>query len=307
MPARLPCAATTVDLGSLAREVAREFGPAADRRGSRLQVRTAEQRALALADPDRTRQIIRILLDNALTHTPEGTKVTVTTYNEKDRAALTVSDEGPGIPSGSSDGFRALLHRRLGQRLRPRPGDRARARAANGGRGSRHLEQALYRVHARPAAVTGAERAAEGAPREAGGVRTPPGARRARPGPAHRLRRGVRQLGRRLDQVTAGGDPDDDQAGRRADRRTRLRRGQGLPGGLPRGGHDPLHLRRQPAPPRARASSSTRTAKSSPTPTLSPTAAATAAGRASLRRVPGPQRRPGRRSSASTPSPTSPC
>jgi signal transduction histidine kinase len=44
------------------------------------------------------RQIIRILLDNALTHTPEGTKVTVTTYLANRRAELTVSDEGSGIP-----------------------------------------------------------------------------------------------------------------------------------------------------------------------------------------------------------------
>jgi signal transduction histidine kinase len=94
----LEVSARSVDLGLLAREVAPEFGPVADRRGSRLQVRTPEESALALADPDRTRQIIRILLDNALTHTPEGTKVTVTTYNENARAALTVSDEGPGIP-----------------------------------------------------------------------------------------------------------------------------------------------------------------------------------------------------------------
>ncbi len=44
------------------------------------------------------RQIIRILLDNALTHTPEGTDVTVTTYSANRRAELTVSDDGPGIP-----------------------------------------------------------------------------------------------------------------------------------------------------------------------------------------------------------------
>ncbi len=43
-------------------------------------------RPIARADPDRVRQIIRILLDNALTHTPEGTKVTVTTYSVKTAA-----------------------------------------------------------------------------------------------------------------------------------------------------------------------------------------------------------------------------
>jgi len=87
-----------VDLGALAREVTREFGARADLRGSRLELRTPERPAIALGDPDRLRQIIRILLDNALTHTPEGTKVTVTTYSVNRRAELTVSDEGSGIP-----------------------------------------------------------------------------------------------------------------------------------------------------------------------------------------------------------------
>ncbi len=88
----------SVDLGALAREVTREFGARADLRGSRLELRTPERPAIALGDPDRLRQIIRILLDNALTHTPEGTKVTVTTYSVNRRAELTVSDEGSGIP-----------------------------------------------------------------------------------------------------------------------------------------------------------------------------------------------------------------
>ena len=90
--------ASSVDLTALAREVTKEFGPRADQRGSRLQLRTPAQPAIALADPDRVRQVIRILLDNALTHTPEGTDVTVTTYSANGRAELTVSDGGPGIP-----------------------------------------------------------------------------------------------------------------------------------------------------------------------------------------------------------------
>jgi signal transduction histidine kinase len=87
-----------VDIGSLAREVTREFGPRADRHGSRLELRTPAEPVIASADADRVRQVIRILLDNALTHTPEGTKVTVTTYSVNRRAELTVSDDGPGIP-----------------------------------------------------------------------------------------------------------------------------------------------------------------------------------------------------------------
>ncbi|MGN6663631.1 MAG: sensor histidine kinase [Solirubrobacterales bacterium] len=90
--------ASAIDLTALAREVTREFGARAELRGSRLQLRTPAEPAIALGDADRVRQIIRILLDNALTHTPEGTDVTVTTYSANGRAELTVSDEGPGIP-----------------------------------------------------------------------------------------------------------------------------------------------------------------------------------------------------------------
>jgi len=91
--------AGSVDLGELAREAAREFGPRAEAHGSRLQLRTAQHPVIALADRDRVRQIIRILLDNALTHTPEGTEVSVTANSSsRRRAELIVSDQGPGIP-----------------------------------------------------------------------------------------------------------------------------------------------------------------------------------------------------------------
>ena len=127
--------ARDVDLGALAREVTREFGARADLRGSRLELRTPDQPALALADPDRVRQIIRILLDNALTHTAEGTKVTVTTYSVNRRAELTVSDEGAGIPqrvqgriferfytadSAGGSGLGLAIARELAQRMNGR-------------------------------------------------------------------------------------------------------------------------------------------------------------------------------------------
>jgi two-component system, OmpR family, sensor kinase len=88
----------SVDLGAVARDGAREFGPRADLRGSRLELRIPERPVLALADPDRVLQILRILLDNALTHPPEGASVTVTIYSVNQRAELTVSDNGTGIP-----------------------------------------------------------------------------------------------------------------------------------------------------------------------------------------------------------------
>jgi signal transduction histidine kinase len=41
--------------------------------------------------------VARALLDNALTHTPEGTRVTVTAHADREHAYLAVADEGPGI------------------------------------------------------------------------------------------------------------------------------------------------------------------------------------------------------------------
>jgi signal transduction histidine kinase len=91
-----------VDLKERALEVADEFRPLARHRGSRLRVRGRGQ-AVALADPDRVSQIIRILLDNALTHTPEGTTVTVTAVRGKAAAELIVGDDGRGIEHRALD------------------------------------------------------------------------------------------------------------------------------------------------------------------------------------------------------------
>jgi signal transduction histidine kinase len=49
---------------------------------------------------------MRILLDNALRHTPEGTAVTVSAEQSNGAAELTVADSGPGIdPAARSQLF----------------------------------------------------------------------------------------------------------------------------------------------------------------------------------------------------------
>ncbi len=52
---------------------------------------------MAIADEQRTLQIARILIENALVHTPAGTHVRIDTAEEGGNARLTVSDDGPGI------------------------------------------------------------------------------------------------------------------------------------------------------------------------------------------------------------------
>ncbi len=124
-----------VDLRSLGRDVVREFGARAELRDSRLELRTPDRPVVAVADPERVRQVIRILLDNALTHTPEGTSVTVTIYSVDQRAELTVSDDGAGIPqrvqkriferfytadSAGGSGLGLAIARELAQRMEGR-------------------------------------------------------------------------------------------------------------------------------------------------------------------------------------------
>jgi signal transduction histidine kinase len=88
--------AEQIDLGQLARRVAEEFGPAAERHGSPIEV-DGDHAAVAVADADRVAQIMRILLDNALTHTPEGTSISIEAQRRDGTANLVVRDDGPGI------------------------------------------------------------------------------------------------------------------------------------------------------------------------------------------------------------------
>src|SRR5262249_60865533 len=53
----------------------------------------------ALGDEERALQIGRILVENALVHTPPGTPVRIATAQRHGSALLTVEDEGPGIPA----------------------------------------------------------------------------------------------------------------------------------------------------------------------------------------------------------------
>ena len=85
-----------VDLSALAREVIGEFRPAVASHATELELRLPA-RVRATCDRERVAQIVRILLDNALRHTPEGTQVTVSASRANGAISLTVADAGPGL------------------------------------------------------------------------------------------------------------------------------------------------------------------------------------------------------------------
>jgi signal transduction histidine kinase len=85
-----------VDLLEIARRVASEFGLTAERHKSTIELHGSGA-TQAVADADRVAQIMRILLDNALTHTPEGTSISITSQLQDGTANLLVEDDGPGV------------------------------------------------------------------------------------------------------------------------------------------------------------------------------------------------------------------
>jgi signal transduction histidine kinase len=87
-----------VDLAALAEVLADEFRAVALSTGHQLAVENGTE-TRALGDEERALQIGRILVENALLHTPPGTPVRITTSRRNGSALLTVEDEGPGIPA----------------------------------------------------------------------------------------------------------------------------------------------------------------------------------------------------------------
>jgi len=85
-----------VELEAVAQEVTREFAGPFEAGGVTLT--SGLQHVIVDGDPIRLRQIAANLLSNALKFTPEGGKVRIELEREGDRAVLSVSDTGVGIP-----------------------------------------------------------------------------------------------------------------------------------------------------------------------------------------------------------------
>ena len=94
---RLTVAREPVDLAALAADLAEEFGPLAGSSDHRLLVATSSEPVLAEADELRALQLGRILVENALLHTPAGTPVEIRALERAEHAVLEVEDAGVGI------------------------------------------------------------------------------------------------------------------------------------------------------------------------------------------------------------------
>jgi two-component system sensor histidine kinase ResE len=119
----LPLERTAVDLADLAIGTAEPRRVLAERDGVTLTVELGQGGDVVVdADPARIEQILLILLDNALRHTPEGGRVRVIVGREGDMATIAVADSGEGIPPEDQEVVFDRFYRRDASRSRPGAG-----------------------------------------------------------------------------------------------------------------------------------------------------------------------------------------
>ena len=129
----LPLDRQEVNLDDLAEVVTAPRVPLARREGLTLAVSPSPTGPLiAAVDPSRIEQILLILLDNAMRHTPAGGRVDVIVERDGQDATIAVRDTGEGIPPDVAPvRLRPLLPRRSvagGTQRRPGPRHRPRPR-----------------------------------------------------------------------------------------------------------------------------------------------------------------------------------
>jgi two-component system sensor histidine kinase CiaH len=115
-----------IDLAEIARDTVRRAGPLAAERGIDL-VGPAEDGTVlpVVGDTNRLVQLLLVLVDNASRHSPPGGRVTVTTGPPGGRtAAVSVDDQGPGVPAEAREAIFEPFARL--------PGSRTRADAGSG-------------------------------------------------------------------------------------------------------------------------------------------------------------------------------
>jgi two-component system OmpR family sensor kinase len=86
-----------VDVCVLVAEICHDFSLTAH--GHPISVDLPEGPAIVVGDEGRLRQVVSNLLANAVQHTPASTPIEVSVAKQTDSVLLTVTDQGPGMPS----------------------------------------------------------------------------------------------------------------------------------------------------------------------------------------------------------------
>jgi two-component system phosphate regulon sensor histidine kinase PhoR len=89
----IPC-----DTSNLTDTVLSDVAQAAEDRNQRLEVTIAAGAATIRADPAKLHDALRNLVANAITYSPEGSRIGIEVTSDAGHVTIAVADEGPGIP-----------------------------------------------------------------------------------------------------------------------------------------------------------------------------------------------------------------
>ena len=99
------------DIGSVVTEVVSTAEQTRPLDGQRFSLELRSEPLEADADPDKLRQILANLVDNAVKYSPEGATVTVAARRKDDSVEVRVVDQGTGIPEAEQRRIFTKFHR----------------------------------------------------------------------------------------------------------------------------------------------------------------------------------------------------
>ena len=126
---------TKVDLAEIADEASEALAPVAEASGVRIELDVPE-RALVVGNAAALGRVVRNLIDNAIRHSPRGSRVVVG-VSADDRPTVRVVDQGSGFPTG----FDAEAFRRFTR------ADESRSRATGGAGLGLTIARGLVEAH----------------------------------------------------------------------------------------------------------------------------------------------------------------
>jgi signal transduction histidine kinase len=107
-----------LDLNPLLAQLGEVFGPVAEDARHHLSL-DLNGPAIIQGDRELLIQLFSNLIENAILHTPEGTRVTIGLHCESGEAIASVSDDGPGVPPEEHERLFRRFYRREASRSRP--------------------------------------------------------------------------------------------------------------------------------------------------------------------------------------------
>jgi signal transduction histidine kinase len=107
-----------LDLNALLEQLRELFDPVAEEAGHSLHLAAAPGIAIR-GDRQLLTQLFSNLIENAVVHTPRGTRITLSLASAGGRAIARVSDDGPGVPREEHERLFRRLYRREASRSQP--------------------------------------------------------------------------------------------------------------------------------------------------------------------------------------------